>query len=165
MRPVDHLLSVDPGAHSAWVLWERAGESPTWSPRRVGREAAPTALECRRLLGQLLPDWGRAALVVEGQFFSGKAGHSPWHAVEKLVEARCRWQHAAELCGAADVTVVRGSEWIPKLTRGAPGEDSKARIRFVVEHLLPGVPLRADEWDAAGLGCWWVREHGGRVAR
>jgi len=166
---LDYLLSIDPGAHSAWVLWVR--DDAAWTPTRHGRESAPTVVECRRLLGALLPDWSRAAVVVEGQYQEPRAraeAHgrraSPWYDVIALVESRCRWQHAAELAGAT-VEVAAPGTWIPAMTRGAPGETSKARIRWVVERLLPGMKLGRDEWDAAGLGAWWVQRMGGRVMR
>jgi hypothetical protein len=169
MVGLQHMLSVDPGATSAWVFWARSGAG-VWSPTRVDRGPAPDVREARRLLGALLPDWSAAALVVEDQFYidhrvAQRRGcqSSPWQDVARLIEARCRWQHAAELAGAGLVEVVTPGRWIPAMTRGAPGADSKARIAGVVERLLPGVPLRSDERDAALLGCWWVQERGGVV--
>jgi hypothetical protein len=154
------LLSVDPGTHAAWVLWECSGS--TWTPVRVGRAKAPSACDCRALLGQLLPDWSEAVVVVEGQFYSGRKGQSPFQDVARLMELRCAWQHAAELAGAT-VEVVAPWRWIPAISSGAPGETTKQRIKWVVARLLPGLRLRADEFDAAGLGCWWVQGHGGKV--
>lgn len=154
-----NLISVDPGTHAAWCLWERLGER-RWTPVRVGREPAPTVGDCRRILRGLLPSWREAALVVEGQFYTPRKGFSPWNDVATLIELRCRWEDAAVLEGAAEVLVAAPGTWIPALTRGAPGASSKDRIRFVVGQLLPGVPLVGDEHDAVGLGCWWVRGRG-----
>lgn len=156
------LLSIDPGTHSAWVLWEQVAPG-RWSPIRVGRETAPSVRECLDVLGGLLPTWCEAAVVVENQFYVPKRGFSPWNDVATLIEIRCRWQHAGEIARAAQVEVVAPGRWIPAMTKGAPGGTSKDRIRWTVSQLLPTVPLAGDEYDAAGLGAWWVREQGGTV--
>lgn len=156
------LLSVDPGTHSAWALWREVADG-RWDLTRVGREKAPSARECVALLRELGVSGPEAHLVVEGQFYSPKRGFSPWNDVALLIELRCRWLAAAELLEATTEVVTPGL-WIPAMTKGAPGADSKARIRWVCGMLLPGVPLAGDEHDAALLGAWWVRRSGGIVA-
>lgn len=163
------LVTVDPGTNAAWVLWEQQNQC-IWTPQRIGRIKAPSAPETRRLLEQIVPDAARAHLVVEGQFYadyraSARRGYqsSPWQDVARLIELRCRWEDgAAELRMSSEV--VLPATWIPKMTKGAPGKDSKARIAAMAAQWLPGIDLVADERDAALLGVWRIRGWGHQIS-
>lgn len=169
------LLSVDPGTHSAWVLWEHdVMVARAWRPVRVGRlelpaTGEPRVLRCQRLLLALGVDWSRTHVVVEGQFYvdhrvSKRRGYqsSPWTDVELLIECRAAWQDAATLLGASTSTALPGA-WILAMTRGERGSDSKARIKAACRRRLPRLELVADEHDAALLGLWWLQEQRARL--
>jgi len=119
------MLSVDPGTHSAWALWECVGI--VWMLRRVGRTHDARICEVWELLGELLGDWRDAHIVVEGQWHScvgvmrRERGAAPWSDVAVIIESRCVWTAAAELAGAS-VEVAPAAMWIRAMTAGAPGE-------------------------------------------
>jgi hypothetical protein len=163
------LLSVDPGSKSAWALWRLTGAArEEWSLVAVGRVVDAGFLECRALLARIRNDrgvdWSQAALVVEGQFYSGRKGQSPWIDVSRLIESRCSWSCAA-LDAGAQVEVVQPGEWIVQATKGMPGETSKERIRAMARRWMPGLRLVADEHDALLLGIWWLRSERQAISR
>ena len=57
-----HVLSVDPGVHSAWALWERSRLA------RHGRLENADVCSVFALLGEILSDWRGASVIVEGQW-------------------------------------------------------------------------------------------------
>lgn len=162
------LLSVDPGTHSAWALWECVGI--VWELRRVGRMHEARICEVTNLLGELLGDWRDAHVVVEGQWHSCTAalrrqeGAAPWPDVVVIVESRCAWEYAAELAGAS-VEVVPPATWIRAMTAGIDGADSDARIKAAARARWPQLELEADEHAAVLLGTWWTQRAGVVVGR
>lgn len=172
---ISWLLSIDPGVEAAWALWaihgrwgllERIGRA---RQRIKGGYKAPGVLECKRLLDEFSVskgiDWSSAEVVVEGQFFldfkqAAAAGYQSgsWNSIGKLIEARCAWVDAALVCGA-QVEIADPKHWIPAMTRGAKGDDSKARIKAMVAARSRGrVEAIEDENDAILLGCWKLEE-------
>jgi hypothetical protein len=163
------MISVDPGSKSAWALWRLSTSArKEWSLVTLGRIVDAGFSECRSLLARLRNergvDWAQAALVVEGQFYSGRKGQSPWCDVSKLIESRCAWSCAA-LDAGAQVEVIQPGEWIVQATRGVPGETSKDRIKAMARRWMPGLRLVADEHDALLLGIWWLRGERQMVSR
>jgi hypothetical protein len=154
-----HVLSVDPGVHSAWALWERSRLA------RHGRLENADVCSVFALLGEILSDWRGASVIVEGQWLRqhGRNPGTHFGAVLRLIESRCAWHHAAELAGA-DVEVIDPGRWIPAVSRGAPGDTPAERVRWICDRRFPGVAGSNDEAAAIMLGAWWLARRGTREA-
>jgi len=175
MEPV-HLLSVDPGTHSAWALWTNNGSAGARAAK--GRLAAPDAPEAFALLGELGRahgvDWARAVVAVEGQWYrpptKARDGSTSYHSadfasVAALIVSRCAWIDAAAIAGA-ETEVVPPSEWITPATTGAPGKNPPERVVAMARRWMPGLRMvGGDEPAAVLLGIWWLRSRQQRVVR
>lgn len=173
-----HLLTVDPGNSSGWALWDRDPGARALTLRRFGLlrlDAVDGVLEATELLGELSPSWLGARVVVEGQWFRCPACHAREHGreagrgstlslfrtVQRLIENRCAWQHAARMAGA-EVEVASPGTWIPAVTKGLLGKSPDDRIRQRVRQEWPQLDATADEHPALLLGLWWAQKHRGR---
>ena len=134
------LLAIDPGVSTGWALFV-AGKL-----EESGRMKGPSFTVALEFVRQTRPD----LLVVEGQWFAPGRNFA---SVASLIEHRCAWVHAAEL-EAIPCELAAPKTWIPAMTRGAPGADTKARIRSVVQARFPGQKFKRDEEDAVLLGVW-----------
>ncbi len=165
------LLSVDPGNHAAYALWELS-DTETWSVRCYGRLEEGDAGDVFTLLAALEEDydidWPEAVLAVEGQWYDGgrRTGGQSTHyrAVERIVESRCAWSDAAVIAGA-EAEVVPPGVWIRAVSKGAPGATPAERVSAVRRRVFPDLETTADEDAALMLGAWWLRQRGQRIAR
>ncbi len=152
------LLSVDPGEHSGWVLWQRlAGE--TWVMHHWGMLEDPRAPEVTELLAELQDitgSWVGCLFVVEGQY----VGENPQSALE-LTARRCYWEAAAELAGCDMEFPVNPSRWISAMTKRASGKTTDERIEAACAVRWPRLELKGDVAAAALLGAWLIERRRG----
>ena len=153
-----HLLSVDPGEHSGWVLWQCLA-AQVWAMVRRGRVEDADAVDIMAVLAELqdgVGDWRGQELVIEGQYIGPNE-----QAAIRLIERRCAWVDAAEIAGIQCDPPVNPSSWIAAMTRGCPGRTSTERIEEACRRRWPSLDLTGDVAAAALLGAWWIERHGG----
>lgn len=168
------VMTVDPGSRRAgWAWWwlNEEQDQLRLELRNWGRlHKARSALEHYHVLRNCCYDLHETELVIEGQWYreptrrdGQKEYHSaPFKRVLPIVEDRVRWMSAAEILGGR-TTVVDPGEWIPSMTKGAPGETPDDRIRWVTKKRFPRIELIDDEHAAVLLGCYVAGLRGWRV--
>ena len=157
------VLSVDPGANTAWVRWENGTLHSYGLVHREDLEAITRLIEGltrglpRDTTGTLVD---QPVLVVEDQYLgilAGNGSKSPKRrkpnpqTYARLIECRMRWTVLAELNGWRVVNVLP-RVWQSPMHKGAPGKDTKARSMHVATGIMGQEPPVHDIADAVCIG-------------